>query len=1340
MTRRNRFLLVLLTIFLGGAGYFVVSTQGSTMLGLTLRTNTQIEQGLVGYWTFDEKDMVATSSAYDRSPSGYNATASTTAMSTSGEEEYGAGAPVFSGTGSYNFDVPQGVTSMTVKTWGAGGGAGGGASGGALSGIGAGGGFAQATISTTPGETLTVYVGGAGGGGPSGGTFNGSGGGGGGWSGVKRSATSLVIAGGGGGGGGVCFNAYDGGGGGAGGGTTGTAGTDGADSQGGDGGDAGSPTGAGIGGAGESTNGADGTGGSGQNGGAGGNEGTNPDNGGANGGATGGGSGVSINCGGGGGGGGYYGGGGGEAGDDNIVVYGGGGGGGGGSSYATGTASSTTAGSGTAAANTGDSDYAGGAGAGASGVTDGEGGPGTKGRTFLSYIGVEMGTMQPQPGALGSGVLLDHAFFDVGAAYNGVKSIVFWLKTSSSSQHLLDLNGSAYLSLSSWSVTANGFSSPTIYVDGAVTSTFPSDGAWHHIVVATSTGVNASDMDIGRVEGVGLSDAAFDDVRIYSTTLSAADIKRIYELGATTKIGVSLVSQVDSGGGLVAYWNFDKSDIVPRDNGVPDVLVHNRVTGVYATTSGVLTVATSYDGSQESFYSLVYDPHNRVVYAGQGSQSGDGDIYACTPDVGGDADGVCESGEWTQVLDTSYDLIDSLAYDPIESVLYAGLGSSLGDGDIYSCNPAVDGDADGLCESSEWSLSYNGGDYVVHTFAYDSTQHIVYAGDGGSSASILSCKPSTDGDADGECESGEWATAYTGPQEDFNSSAYDSTEHVLYFGQGVGTGDGDIYRCAPSIDGDADGLCESGEWTLAYDGSKENIDSLIYDSARQVLYAGQGQTNAGSGDVYSCRPRVDGDADGLCETGEWTTSFDGSAHVITALGVDDLTGSVYVGQGAASGEGDIYRCLASSDGDADGLCETGEWTQYYDGSNEYFISFAFDTKNKATYAGQGSGTGDGDVFSLYRPPSDPVPGPIGQALSLDRGNGYLSMGSLGSGLKTIAFWVKFATTSASQKIINLDGTDQIETDSSRNITATSFPGTTAVYVDGSTASANIPRAVEWHHIVITDTTGVTGSTFEVGRVGSTYGGFAIDDLRVYNRILDAGEVTRLYGLGATTKVGVTLPSAVDRAGGLLGHWSFDGSYVDISSSTREILDRSGQGNHGDWKNHATTTVPGVIGQAVWFDGSDDYMSMTNFDQTLLPATFTAWVFMTSYDSYDGIIFSRGTGVTGMSITPSQTLGYNWNDDSNAYYWTGGPTVPLNQWVFVAMVVESTQATAYVGSGGSVTSGTNVNAHTASQLNALEIGRDSYSGARSLKGSIDDARIYNRALSPVEVQRLYGLGR
>ena len=132
----------------------------------------------------------------------------------------------FNNTGAdQSFVVPAGVTSITVKAWGAGGGGGG---NGAPAG---GGGYATSAIPVTPGETLTIIAGSQGvyraaGAGPGPAVYGGGGntgsqgygGQGGGRSALRRSSTELLTAGGGGGGG------WDNGAseyGGAGGGTTG---------------------------------------------------------------------------------------------------------------------------------------------------------------------------------------------------------------------------------------------------------------------------------------------------------------------------------------------------------------------------------------------------------------------------------------------------------------------------------------------------------------------------------------------------------------------------------------------------------------------------------------------------------------------------------------------------------------------------------------------------------------------------------------------------------------------------------------------------------------------------------------------------------------------------------------------------------------------------------------------------------------------------------------------------------------------------------------------------------------------------------------------------------------
>ena len=303
--------------------------------------------------------------------------------------EYGSWS-AFGSASSYLWDVPAGVTSIIVKAWGGGGGGGGGGTSG-VGGDGGGGGYSQATLSVTPGETLTVYVGGGGGGGLHNGFtagYSGQGGGGGGFSGVYRGATELIMAGaGGGGGGGDNSISTPGGAGGAGGGTTAD---DGGVSSNAGGGSGGSDSAAGAGGVSLGVY-NDGAAGSGHSGGAGGDglaaEGA--DGSGPAGGANGGGAGGTDDVGGngygagGGGGGGLYGGGGGGA---SVSGDAGGGGGGGGSCYVSGTSTTMTKASGATPANNSDDDYVASAGQGGSGgAVSGIGAAGSDGRIVILF-------------------------------------------------------------------------------------------------------------------------------------------------------------------------------------------------------------------------------------------------------------------------------------------------------------------------------------------------------------------------------------------------------------------------------------------------------------------------------------------------------------------------------------------------------------------------------------------------------------------------------------------------------------------------------------------------------------------------------------------------------------------------------------------------------------------------------------------------------------------------------------------------------------------------------------------------------------------------------------------
>jgi hypothetical protein len=246
----------------------------------------------------------------------------------------------------------------------------------------------------------------------------------------------------------------------------------------------------------------------------------------------------------------------------------------------------------------------------------------------------------------------------------------------------------------------------------------------------------------------------------------------------------------------------------------------------------------------------------------------------------------------------------------------------------------------------------------------------------------------------------------------------------------------------------------------------------------------------------------------------------------------------------------------------------------------------------------------------------------------------------------------------------------------------------------------------------------------------TFGG-AIDDVRIYNRALSASEVQQLYNLGAGTHVNTSsanLQNGSTLSQGLVGLWTFDGS--DISGST--VYDLSGNGNNGT-NNGATPTI-GKLGQALKFNGSSYVGTNLDIQPSAIPVmTFTVWVKPGSSVGNEDI-FTDDDGGYDRGLESSRGDG-NFNIFTGSGSWA--PVVAdIGKWQFVVVEYTATNILFYKNGvqyslGSAPTTGT-----TAAKLN---IGRSPTYG-EYYNGSIDDVRIYNRALSASEVQYLYNMGK
>ena len=198
-----------------------------------------------------------------------------------------------------------------------------------------------------------------------------------------------------------------------------------------------------------------------------------------------------------------------------------------------------------------------------------------------------------------------------------------------------------------------------------------------------------------------------------------------------------------------------------------------------------------------------------------------------------------------------------------------------------------------------------------------------------------------------------------------------------------------------------------------------------------------------------------------------------------------------------------------------------------------------------------------------------------------------------------------------------------------------------------------------------------------------------------------------------------------------------GNASSYSGSGTAWNDLSGNGRNGTLTNGPTYSA--TNGGSIVFDGTNDYVQCTG-SLTVTAATFVTWIRRNgNQGQYDGILFSRGTSVTGMNLQVSNQVAYTWNDAVNTYSWQSGLIVPDATWCMIAVSVTSTAATAYLCQTSGITTSTNTVSHTSSVLNDIKIAWDD-AAARYFNGNIAIAQIYNTALSSGEISQNFQADR
>lgn len=250
-----------------------------------------------------------------------------------------------------------------------------------------------------------------------------------------------------------------------------------------------------------------------------------------------------------------------------------------------------------------------------------------------------------------------------------------------------------------------------------------------------------------------------------------------------------------------------------------------------------------------------------------------------------------------------------------------------------------------------------------------------------------------------------------------------------------------------------------------------------------------------------------------------------------------------------------------------------------------------------------------------------------------------------------------------------------------------------------------------------------------------------DDIRIYNRALDSTEVSSIYHEG-----GYDLPKTTIPTNGLVAWYPFTGN----------ANDSSGNGNNGN-VNGATLTTDrfGKTNSAYSFDGSSNYIfvnPITTLSTTKSPiVSFAYWINVGSNSTSNTDIFdlrsTNNSDVENWINSPNSNnfgiINYN-APNSNGQYWLSNQSIQTSKWVFVVTEINFTNSSAVIYLNNNKVGTTILSPGSLGQLTSpkFNIGsRFDAFGSRCCyyNGTIDDIRVYNRALDSTEVQALYHEG-
>ncbi len=266
------------------------------------------------------------------------------------------------------------------------------------------------------------------------------------------------------------------------------------------------------------------------------------------------------------------------------------------------------------------------------------------------------------------------------------------------------------------------------------------------------------------------------------------------------------------------------------------------------------------------------------------------------------------------------------------------------------------------------------------------------------------------------------------------------------------------------------------------------------------------------------------------------------------------------------------------------------------------------------------------------------------------------------------------------------------------------------------------------------------------RSGNTFSGYASPDGNAWTlqgSVTVALNPTVLAGLAVTGGVtnllntsvfdNVTVTGATATLPLPLAEWKLD--------ETSGIVALDSVGDFAGLYTNVTLGLPGATpdtGYSAGFNGTNANILIPPLNLNSNVLTITAWINPNgNQNAWSGIFFDReDSTANGLTFGTANELRYTWNNSAATYNWNSGLIPPPNQWSFVALVIQPTQAAIYMATNGILAGATNKVANSSQGfLGNSCIGQDTTSTTRYFNGSLDEVQFFNYALTPAQLNAL-----